>query len=54
MNPKSADNKCFQYAATVALSFEVIKWNPDRVLNIKPFINKYNWKGINYTSKIDD
>ena len=25
-----------------------------RVSNIKPFINKYNWKGINYLSKIDD
>ena len=21
---------------------------------IKPFVNKYNWKGINYPSKIDD
>ena len=21
---------------------------------MKPFINKYNWKGINYPSKIDD
>ena len=21
---------------------------------IKPFINKYNWKGINYSSKIGD
>ena len=30
------DNKCFQYAPTVALSI------------IKPFINKYNWRGINY------
>ena len=24
------------------------------VSNIKPFINKYNWKGINYPSKIDN
>ena len=28
--------------------------NPEGASNIKPFINKYNWKGINYTSKIDD
>ena len=28
--------------------------HPERVSNIKPFINKYNWKGINYLSKIDD
>ena len=30
-----------------------IKRNPERVSNIKPFINKYNWEGINYPSKID-
>ena len=32
----------------------VFKWNPERVSNIKPFINKYNWKGISYPSKTDD
>ena len=26
----------------------------ERVSNIIPFINKYNWEGINYPSKIDD
>ena len=31
-----------------------MKCNPERVSNIKLFINKYNWKGINYPSKIDD
>ena len=25
-----------------------------KVLNIKPFINTYNWKGINFLSKMDD
>ena len=44
----------FQYAGTVALIYAEIKWNPERVSNIKPFINKYNWKGINYPTKIDD
>ena len=28
--------------------------HPERVSNIKPFINKYNLKGINYPSKIND
>ena len=54
INPKDTDDKCFQYAVTVALNYEEIKWNPERVSNIKPFINKYDWKGINYPSKIDD
>ena len=54
INPKNTDDKCFQYATTVALKYEEIKWNTDGVWNIKPFINKYNSKVINYPSKIDD
>ena len=53
INSKNEDDKCFQYAVTVALNYEEIKWNPKKVSNIKPFINKYNWKGINNPSKID-
>ena len=53
ISPKNEDDKCFQCAATVALNYEKIKWNPERVSNIKTFINKYNWEK-NYPSKIDD
>ena len=31
-----------------------IESHPKRVSNIKPFIIKHKWKGINYPSKIDD
>ena len=48
INPKLKDDKRFQYAVTVALNYEEIKWNPERVSKIKQFINKYRWKGINY------
>ena len=54
IKPKNIDNKCFQYSETVALNFGEIKWDLDRVSNIKPFINKYNWKGINYSSKMNN
>ena len=54
INQKNTDDKCFQYAANVALNYEEIKWNPVRVPNIKPFINKYYRKGTNYPSKIDN
>ena len=53
-NPKNMDDKCFQYAATVALNYEEIESHPERVSSIKSFINKYNWERINYSSKIDD
>ena len=49
-NPKTGDDECFQYAVTVALNYGEIESHPERVSNIKPFINKYNWMGINYPS----
>ena len=54
MNPQNAENKCFQYAASVVLNYEEIKWRSERLSNFKPFINKYYWKRISYPSKIDD
>ena len=37
--------------STVALNYEEIKYRPERISHIKPFINKYNWEGIIYPSK---
>ena len=53
-NPVNDDDKCFQYDATVALNHEEIGKNLQRISKMKPFINKYNWKGINYPSGKDD
>ena len=44
-NKKNMDDKCLQCAAAVALNYEEIESHPERVSNIKPFINKYNQKG---------
>ena len=54
INPHNKDDKCFQYAVTVVLNYGEIELNPERVSNIKPSINKYNWDGTKYTLKIDD
>ena len=54
INQKNEDDKCFQYGAIVALNYEEIQRNPERVSKIEPLINKYNWKGINYPSKLVD
>ena len=53
INSKNAGDICFQCAISVALNSEEIELHPDRISNIKPFINKYNWKRINHPSKID-
>ena len=45
INPiNKKDNKCFQYAVTVALNHEEIKKNPQRVTKIKPFIKNITGK----------
>ena len=31
-----------------------LKKDPQRITKIEPFINKYNWRGINYPSEKDD
>ena len=53
INPKNNDDKCFQYAITLALNLDKIKRNLQRISKIKPFINQYNWKDIDFppTSK---
>ena len=51
---KSNDQKCFQYALTVALIYEQIKSHPERILKIKPFIDHYNWKDIDFPSHSKD
>ena len=40
INPKNNDDKCFQYAVTLALNLNKIKNDPQRVSKIKPFIEK--------------
>ena len=54
INLKNKDDKCFQCTETVALNYDETEWNPERISNVKLFINKYNWEGINYQSKLDD
>ena len=48
------NNKCCQYAATVALAHEQVKKDLQRITKIKPYIDKYNWDGISYPLKKDD
>ena len=51
INPKNKnDDRCFQYAVTVALNHEQIKDHPERILKIKPFIDQCNWKEIDFPS----
>ena len=54
INPKNNDDKCFQYAVTLALNFDKIKKDPRRISKIKPFLDQYNWKDIDFPSTSKD
>ena len=54
VNQKNNNNKCFQYATTLALNFNKINKHPQRISRIKPFIENYNWNDINFPATKKD
>ena len=54
INPKNNDYKCFQYAVTLALNLDKINSHPERISKIKPFIEQYNLKDIDFPSTSKD
>ena len=54
INPKNSVDICFQYAVTLALNLDNIDNQPERISKIKPFIDQYNWKDINFPSTSKD
>ena len=53
-NPQNGDNKCFQYSVTVALNYQNIKQNPERISKIKPVLNNLNWDNIKFPPQEQD
>ena len=41
-------NNVFQNALDDVLNYQNIETHPERILKLKPYINKYNWKGIEF------
>ena len=54
INPKNNNYKCFQYAVTLALNLDEINNHPERISKIKPFIEQYNLKDIDFPSTSKD
>ena len=54
INTINKDYKCFQHAVTLALNLDKIRKNPQRISKIKPFIDQYNWKDIDFPSTSKD
>ena len=54
INPKNNVDNCFQYSLTITLNYQSIKKDSQRISKIKPFINQYDWKKINFPSHKED
>ena len=47
-NNNNNNNNNFQDALDDALNYQNIEIHPERISKLKPYINKYNWEGINF------
>ena len=54
INSKNNDDKYFQYAVTLALNLYDNDNHPERIPKIKPFIDQYNWKDIDFPATSKD
>ena len=55
INPKNTKcSSCFAYSIIVALNHQNIKNHPERASNIIPFVDKYNWKDIDFLAGTKD
>ena len=54
INPKNKDNECFKYAITTALNYGKINYHSEKISKLKPFIDNYNWKDIEFPSYSKD
>ena len=55
INPKNTKcSACFAYSIIIALNHQNIKNHPERITNIIPFVDKYNWEDIDFPAGIKD
>ena len=54
INPRNNNHKCFQYAVTLPLNLNRINKHPQRISKIKPIIDQYNWKDIDFPATCKD
>ena len=47
-NNNNNNNNNFQNVLDDALNYQTIETHPERISKLKPYINKYNWEGINF------
>ena len=54
INPQNDDKECFKWAVITASKWMDIKFNPERVSNLRKFIDNYDWSGLEFPVSIKD
>ena len=54
INLKNKENECFKYAITAALNHNELNNQPEKISKLKPFIDNYNCKDIEFPSHSKD
>ena len=54
INPQNDDEECFKWAVITALEWTDIKSHPERVSNLRKFVDNYDWSGLRFPVSIKD
>ena len=54
INPQKNDEECFKWAVIAALDWSEIKSHPERVSNLRKFVDNYDWFGLKFPVAIKD
>ena len=54
INPQNDDEECFKWTVITALEWTEIKSHPERVSNLRKFVDNYDWSGLRFPVSIKD
>ena len=55
INPRNEDDdECFKWAVITALHHAEIKFGPERIYNLKKFVDNYDWSGLSFPTSLKE
>ena len=54
INPQNDDEECFIWAVITALEWTDIKPHPERMSNLRKFVDSYDWSGLEFLFSVKD
>jgi len=53
INPNNTDEECIEWAVIAALHKTEIKNHSERVSKLEPYVERYNWNGLEFPMAIE-